>query len=260
MKVVILAGGIGTRLSEETEMKPKPMLEIGNRPMLWHIMKIYSSYGFNDFVILLGYKGYMIKEFFLNYFANNNDITINLKDNKVKFHSNITEPWSVTLIDTGHDTMTGGRVMRAEKYLQKEPFMLTYGDGVSNINIGELLKFHKKNKKLLTLTAVQPEGRFGALTIDSASSHILNFQEKPKGDGAWINGGFYVCEPGIFDYIEKKDSAILERAPFEKLAKGKQLVAYKHTGFWKCMDTLRDKKELEAMWNSKNPEWKIWKK
>ncbi len=255
MKVVILAGGFGTRLSEETDIKPKPMVEIGGKPILWHIMKIYSTYGFNDFVICLGYKGYVIKEYFANYFLHMSDVTIDLKNNKMEIHNVKAEPWKVTLVDTGLNTMTGGRIKRVQKYIGNETFMLTYGDGVGNINIKKLLEFHRKHDKYATLTAVQPSGRFGALDLEE--SKVKAFKEKPKGDGAWINGGFFVLEPQIFDYIEG-DETIWEREPLENLAKDGQLMAYKHTGFWKPMDTLRDKRELESLWQSGNPPWKIW--
>jgi glucose-1-phosphate cytidylyltransferase len=256
MKVVILAGGYGTRLSEETEIKPKPMVEIGSKPILWHIMKIYSTYGFNDFIILLGYKGYVIKEYFANYFLHQSDVTINLGSGEIEVHNNHSEPWRVTLIDTGIDTMTGGRIKRAKKYIGDEPFLLTYGDGVGNINIKKLIEFHKKHKRILTITSVQPDGRFGALDIGD-DNEVLEFKEKPKGDGGWINAGFFVCESGVFDYI-KGDETIFEDEPLKKLAKDGQLYTYKHTGFWKPMDTLRDKRELNRLWNSNKAPWKIW--
>jgi len=256
MKVVILAGGYGTRLSEETEIKPKPMVEIGSKPILWHIMKIYSTYGFNDFIILLGYKGYVVKEYFANYFLHQSDVTINLESGEMEVHNNHSEPWKVTLIDTGIDTMTGGRIKRAKKYIGNEPFLLTYGDGVGDINIEKLVEFHRKHKKILTITSVQPEGRFGALDIGE-DNEVLEFKEKPKGDGGWINAGFFVCESGVFDYI-KGDETIFEDEPLKKLAKDGQLYTYKHTGFWKPMDTLRDKRELNRLWNSGKAPWKIW--
>lgn len=255
MKVVILAGGFGTRLSEETDIKPKPMVEIGGKPILWHIMKIYSSYGFNDFIICLGYKGYIIKEFFANYFLHTSDVTIDLKDNKIEVHSVKAEPWKVTLVDTGLNTMTGGRIKRIKPFVENQTFMLTYGDGVGNIDIKKLLEFHKSHGKYATLTAVQPSGRFSALHLEG--DKVKEFEEKPKGDGAWVNGGFFVLEPQIFDYIEG-DETIWEKEPLENLAKDGQLMAYKHTGFWKPMDTLRDKRELELLWQSGNPPWKIW--
>ncbi len=256
MKIVILAGGLGTRLSEETLLRPKPMVEIGGMPILWHIMKIYSSHGFNDFIICLGYKGYLVKEYFTNYFLHKSDVTINLENNSVEVHDSQAEPWKITLVDTGINSMTGGRIKRIQKHINNETFMLTYGDGVGNIDIKELLEFHKKNKKNCTVTAVQPSGRFGALNIDSDNS-VFDFMEKPKGDGSWVNGGFFVCEPQIFDYIDG-DSTIWERQPMEKIADDGQMVAYKHEGFWKPMDTLRDKQELENLWGSDNAPWKTW--
>ncbi|KAA0257625.1 glucose-1-phosphate cytidylyltransferase [Deferribacter autotrophicus] len=257
MKVVILAGGFGTRLSEETDIKPKPMVEIGGKPILWHIMKIYSHYGFNDFIICLGYKGYVIKEYFANYFLHMSDVTIDLKNNQIDVHNVKAESWKVTLVDTGLSTMTGGRIKRIKDYVGNKPFMLTYGDGVGNINIKELLEFHRRHGKYATLTAVQPSGRFGSLDLEE--SQVKAFKEKPKGDGAWINGGFFVLEPQIFNYI-KGDETIWEREPLENLAKEGQLMAYKHVGFWKPMDTLRDKRELESLWQSGNPPWKVWEK
>lgn len=256
MKVAILAGGFGTRLSEETDIKPKPMVEIGGKPIIWHIMKHYSHYGHNEFIILLGYKGYYIKEYFANYFLHQTDVTIDIKNNKMEIHNNTSEPWKVTLVDTGLETMTGGRVKRAEKYLKDETFLLTYGDGLSDVDLHKLISFHKSNGKTMTLTSVQPEGRFGALDLDG--DLIRKFAEKPKGDGSWINGGFFVCEPKIFEYITEGDLTILERAPLEKLASDRQLVAFKHEGFWKPMDTLRDKVQLEQLWDSKKAPWKVW--
>lgn len=256
MKVAILAGGFGTRLSEETDLRPKPMVEIGGKPILWHIMKIYSHYGFNEFVILLGYKGYYIKEYFANYFLHQSDVTIDIKNNKMEVHSNFSEPWKITLLDTGLNTYTGGRVLRAKKYLQDAPFMLTYGDGVGDLNIPELIKFHQQNKATLTLTSVQPEGRFGALNLKE--NFVTEFLEKPRGDGSWINGGFFVCEPEVFNYITEGDATIFERTPMEKLAADHKMAAYKHHGFWKPMDTLRDKTDLESKWNKKEAPWKLW--
>jgi glucose-1-phosphate cytidylyltransferase len=253
MKVLILAGGMGTRLSEETDVRPKPMVEIGGRPILWHIMKIYSQYGFNDFMVLLGYKGYLIKEYFTNYFLHQSDVTVNLKNNSIEIHKSTAEPWKITLIDTGLNTLTGGRIKRVQKYISDETFMLTYGDGVGDIDIKKLLEFHKSHKKFVTLTAIQLLGRFGALNIDN-SNKVLSFQEKPKSDNAWINGGFFVLEPEIFDYIEG-DEIMWEREPLEKLSKDSQVAAYKHTGFWKPMDTLRDKNELEQLWQSGQAPW-----
>lgn len=256
MKVVILAGGFGTRLSEETEIKPKPMVEIGEKPILWHIMKIYSHYGFNDFIICLGYKGYVIKEYFLNYFIHMSDITVNLSDGKVEVHNNYSDPWKVTLVDTGLYTMTGGRIKRIKDYVNNETFMLTYGDGVGDIDIKKLIDFHKSHGKIATVTAVQPSGRFGAIKMDE-ESNVISFVEKPAGDGAWINGGFFVLEPEVFDYIDG-DSTVWERDPLENLAKDGELAAFKHTGFWKPMDTLRDKKELEKLWQSGKAPWRVW--
>ncbi len=255
MKVVILAGGLGTRLSEETDLKPKPMVEIGGKPILWHIMKIYSCYGINDFVICLGYKGFMIKEWFANYFLHNSDVTIKLKNNEIKLHNTQTEDWTVSLIDTELNTQTGGRLKRVKDYLGDETFMFTYGDGVANINIEELIKFHKSNGKLATMTSVQPPGRFGA--IELKENKIVNFYEKPPGDNTWINGGFFVLEPKVINYI-KDDETIWERSPLENLAKEDQLMAYKHRGFWKPMDTLRDNRELNTLWESKKALWKMW--
>ena len=257
MKTVILAGGLGTRLSEETDLRPKPMVEIGGKPILWHIMKIYSHYGYNDFIICCGYKSYFIKDYFYHYYMHSSDITVDLTSNKITYHNSTSEPWKITLVDTGLDTMTGGRIKRVQKYIGNEPFMLTYGDGVGNINIPELINFHKQNKKTVTLTAVLPDGKFGALQLNN-SDDITEFREKPAGDGSWINGGFFVCEPKVFDYITKGDSTIFEREPLEKLAADKQLKAYKHTGFWKPMDTLKQKIELNGLWNSDNPPWKDW--
>lgn len=257
MKVAILAGGFGTRLSEETDIRPKPMVEIGGKPILWHIMKLYSCYGFNDFVICLGYKGYMIKEYFANYFLHQSDITIDIAKNNIEIHDSNSEPWKVTLVDTGLNSMTGGRIKRIEKYTNGERFMLTYGDGVSNVNINKLIESHEKKNKYVTLTAVQPVGRFGALNIDS-NNDIIEFKEKPKGDKSWINGGFFVLENNIFDYIEG-DMTYWEREPLENLANDNQLAAYQHNGFWKPIDMLKDKKELESLWNSKNTPWRVWK-
>jgi glucose-1-phosphate cytidylyltransferase len=257
MKVVILAGGLGTRLSEETVLKPKPMVEIGGMPILWHIMKIYSSYGFNDFVICLGYKGYIVKEYFANYFLHKSDVTIDLKNNAVEVHDSQAEPWKITMVDTGNDSMTGGRIRRIRQYVENETFMLTYGDGVGSINIEALLKFHKENGKLCTVTSVQPSGRFGALNILEDNS-VHSFMEKPKGDGAWINGGYFVCEPGIFDYITDGDSTVWEQKPMENIANEGQMSAYKHNGFWRPMDTLKDKHDLNEMWDGNNAPWKLW--
>lgn len=256
MKVVILAGGFGTRLSEETVAKPKPMVEIGGKPILWHIMKIYSHYGFNEFIICLGYKGYLIKEYFANYYLHESDVTFYLKNNTMKTHHNSAEPWKVTLVDTGDNTMTGGRLLRVKDYIDNETFMMTYGDGVGNIKIDELIKHHKKTNQIATLTAAKPSGRFGALHIEE-DSKISQFQEKPDGDGSWINAGFFVLEPEIFNYLEN-DFTIFERKPLQKLAKEGNLKAFHHNGFWKPMDKLSDKTELGKMWNSGKAPWKIW--
>ncbi|MBK6338193.1 MAG: glucose-1-phosphate cytidylyltransferase [Bacteroidetes bacterium] len=256
MKVLILAGGFGTRLSEQTEIKPKPMVEIGGKPILWHILKIYSTYGYNDFVILLGYKGYVIKEFFANYFLHQSDLTIDIKNNKIEIHDNYSENWKITLVDTGAETLTGGRIKRAGKFVDNEPFLLTYGDGVSDVDIQKLVEFHKSHGKLATMTAIQPEGRFGALDI-SKNNEINSFIEKPKGDNAWINGGFFVCQPEVLNYING-DETIFEKEPLEKLAKEGQLQAFKHDGFWQCMDTLRDKNRLEDEWSTGKAPWKKW--
>jgi glucose-1-phosphate cytidylyltransferase len=255
MKVVILAGGLGTRLSEETIVKPKPMIEIGGKPILWHIMKIYSHYGYNEFVICLGYKGYVIKEYFANYFRHESDITIDFANNTTEVHNTTAEPWKVTMIETGTDTMTGGRVKRIQAYTGEKPFMLTYGDGVGEVDINALVTYHQRNKKVITVTAVQPSGRFGALNLNE--NNVSSFTEKPKGDGAWINGGFFVCEQQVFEYIDG-DPTVFEREPMEKLAGDGKMVAYKHSGFWKPMDTLRDKQELENFWNSGKAPWKKW--
>ena len=256
MKVVILAGGFGTRLSEETAIKPKPMVEIGGMPILWHIMKIYSHFGFNEFIICLGYKGYVIKEYFANYFLHQSDITIDLATNSLEIHQNFSEPWKVTLVDTGLNTMTGGRLLRLKNYIQNEAFMMTYGDGVADIDVKALVNFHKEKKQIATLTAVQPSGRFGALQIDK-QQNIVTFQEKPEGDGSWVNGGFFVLEPEIFDYLED-DTTIFERKPLEKLASNNQLNAYYHHNFWMPMDKLSDKQTLEKLWAGEAP-WKLWK-
>lgn len=257
MKVLLLAGGFGTRLSEETDVRPKPMAEIGGKPILWHIMKIYSEFGFNEFVILLGYKGYYIKEYFANYFLHQSDVTIDLSNNELKVHNNTSEPWTVTLLETGLHTMTGGRIKRAKDFIGNEPFLLTYGDGVANIDIAALLDFHKLHGKAITMTAVQPEARFGALKTDE-QNRVQSFMEKPKGDGAWINGGFFVCEPKVLDYIDN-DQTVFEQYPLEKLATEGELYTYHHNGFWKCMDTLRDKIKLNELWDSNEAKWKIWK-
>ena len=257
MKVVLLAGGFGTRLSEETDLKPKPMVEIGGKPILWHIMKIYSYYGFNDFIICCGYKAYCVKDYFYHYYMHSSDMTVNLETNDIDFHKSHSEPWKVTLVDTGLNTMTGGRIKRIQKYVGNEPFMLTYGDGVSNVNISELVNYHINNKKLATMTSVLPSGKFGALEITN-NGQIKSFQEKPKGDGSYVNGGFMVLEPEVFDYITEGDSTIFERSPLENLAKDNQLFSFKHDGFWRPMDTLKDKLDLNDMWEKGNAPWKVW--
>lgn len=256
MKVVILAGGLGTRLSEETDIKPKPMVEVGGKPILWHIMKVYSHHGFNDFIICLGYKGYVIKEYFANYFLHQSDVTIDLNGNKMEIHNCKAEPWRVTLIETGLNTNTGGRIKRIKDYVGNETFMLTYGDGVADVDIAKLLEFHKSHGKTATITAVQPTGRYGVLELNERNS-VIHFQEKPKGDEIWVNGGFFVLEPEAFNYIQG-DETIWEREPLESISKGGQIVAYKHFGLWKCMDTSRDKVELENLWNSGKAAWKVW--
>lgn len=259
MKTVILAGGLGTRFSEETNLIPKPMVEIGGRPILWHIMKIYSHYGFNDFVVLTGYKSHVIKDYFVNYYTRYSDITVDMTNNSVKLHNHRTEPWKVTMLYTGADTMTGGRLLAAKDFLGNERFMLTYGDGVSGINIKDLIKQHEKSKKHVTLAAVCPTGKFGALVLDK-DGLITSFQEKPESNNAWINGGFFVMEPEVFNYLKDGERTVLEREPLEMLARDKQLNAYKHTGFWKCMDTLHDKNELTDLWMNGKAPWALWLK
>ncbi len=259
MKTLLLAGGFGTRLSEETELKPKPMVTIGGKPILWHIMKLYCNHGYDDFVILLGYKGHVIKEYFINYFYHQSDIKIDIVKNKVEILNNKSEPWKITLIDTGLHTMTGGRVLRAKDVVGDEPFMLTYGDGVGNVDINKLVEFHKDHGKAITMTTVQPEGRFGGVGFaDDKKEKVSAFLEKPKGDGGWINAGFFVCEPKVFDYILDGDRTVFERAPLENLAKDGELHAFKHYGFWKPMDTLRDNVQLNKMWEENKAEWKTW--
>lgn len=256
MKAVILAGGLGTRLSEETSIKPKPMVEIGGKPILWHIMKSYSAHGINDFIICCGYKGYVIKEYFANYFLHTSDVTFDMQNNEMEVHTRNAEPWKVTLVDTGDDTLTGGRLKRVERYVRdEEMFCFTYGDGVGDVNISESIKFHKAHGKLATLTATQPPGRFGALNVDG--QRINSFQEKPQGDGSWINGGYFVLSPKVIDYIES-DSTTWEKKPMEQLAEKGQMDAYFHHGFWQPMDTLRDKVHLEELWQSGNAPWKVW--
>ena len=259
MKVILLAGGLGTRLSEETNLIPKPMVEIGGRPILWHIMKTYSFWGFNDFIVLTGYKSHVIKDYFINYYMRYSDMTIDMANNSVELHNIRNEPWKVTLLYTGPDTQTGGRLLRARDFLGKERFMLTYGDGVSNVNITGLIKCHIASGKLVTLTSVQPGGRFGSIEI-ADSGKVESFKEKPVGDGAWINGGFFVMEPGVFDYLNDGDMTVLERKPLERLAESGQLNAYKHSGFWRPMDTLRDKNELNDMWTKEMAPWALWTK
>ena len=255
MKVVILAGGFGTRISEESHLRPKPMIEIGEKPILWHIMKSYSFYGYTEFVICLGFKAYMIKEFFSDYFLHTSDVTFDLAKNEMTVHNNYSEPWKVTLVDTGLHTMTGGRIKRIQEYIGKEPFMLTYGDGVSDVDIGKLVSFHKSHGKMATMTVVQPDGRFGMLDIED--TQVRAFREKSKEDSGWINGGFMVLEPGIFDLLGD-DSLVFERYPLETAAETGQLMAYRHDGFWQCMDTQRDKQLLESLWADGKAPWKIW--
>ena len=257
MKVVILAGGLGTRLAEETSVRPKPMAEIGEKPLLWHIMKIYSHHGFNDFIICTGYKGYMIKEYFKNYWLHNCDVTFDMRTHQVEVHQDANEPWKVTVVDTGADTLTGGRVKRVAPYLDAEPFLLTYGDGLGDVDITRSVEFHRAHGKLATLTAVQPLGRFGALEFVGSDSSVGCFREKPLGDGDWINGGFFVLEPEVLDRIEG-DATIFELDPLESLASDGQLEAFKHRGFWQPMDTLRDKQHLEALWDEGKAPWKVW--
>lgn len=256
MKAVILAGGFGTRISEESHLRPKPMIEIGGKPILWHIMKIYSHYGINDFVICLGYKGYMIKEYFANYFLHMSDVTFDMSSNRMHVHHKSAEPWKVTLVDTGESSMTGGRLRRVREYLDDDAFCFTYGDGVADVDIGKLVEFHRTHGKLATVTAIQPPGRYGALAMDE--DMVLGFQEKPKGDGGWINGGFFVLSPKVLDYIDSDDST-WEQEPLITLAEQGQLLAYKHEGFWQAMDTLREKNLLEDLWQSKTAPWKVWK-
>ena len=256
MKVVILAGGFGTRISEESHLKPKPMIEIGGKPIMWHIMKLYSHYGYNEFIICAGYKQHVIKEWFSNYFLHNSDITFDFtSDNKIIIHNNFAEPWKVTVVDTGLNTMTGGRIKRIKDYVGNEPFLLTYGDGVSNVNIRELVEFHLRQEGIATLTAVQPEGRFGV--IDIANDKVQSFREKKKDDMGWINGGFMVVNPEVFEYISG-DDVVFEKYPLEKIASMNKLNCYKHYGFWQCMDTLRDKEKLEKLWMKNEAPWKVW--
>ncbi|MBU6140099.1 MAG: glucose-1-phosphate cytidylyltransferase [Proteobacteria bacterium] len=258
MKAVILAGGLGTRLSEETGLKPKPMVEIGGKPILWHIMKIYAAHGINEFVVCLGYKGYVVKEYFANYYRHMSDITFDLANNTQVIHNNSSEDWKVTLVETGEHAMTGARIKKIQKYVGDEDFCLTYGDGVCDVNIAETIKFHKSHGKIATLTAVKPAGRFGVLGIADDDKTIHNFHEKPSGDGNYVNGGFFVFSPKVFDYIPEGDSVILEQEPLKNLASDRQLMSFKHENFWYAMDTQRDKIHLEGLWDSKKAPWKIW--
>ena len=257
MKAVILAGGLGTRLSEETGVRPKPMIEIGGRPMLWHIMKLYSAFGINDFIICCGYRGHMIKEYFANYFLHNADVTFDIQTNSMEVHGHIAEPWRVTLIDTGESSGTGGRLKRVASHLGSEAFCFTYGDGLSDVNLHDLIAFHREEGALVTMTAVQPPGRFGSFTFEEGASRVKSFWEKPVGDGAWVNGGFFVVEPRALDYIEG-DATFWEAEPMENLSRDGQLAAWRHHGFWQCMDHLRDKVILEDLWASGSPPWRVW--
>ena len=259
MKVLILAGGFGTRLGEETVIRPKPMVEIGGKPILWHIMKTYSYYGVNEFVILLGYKGYYIKEYFANYFLHQSDVTIDMLNGDMKVHNNSSEPWKVTLLDTGLNAMTGARIKKAKEHIGNETFMLTYGDGVADINVKKTLEFHKKHGKFMTMTSAQPDGRFGALDINE-NDKVVAFKEKPKGDGSWINAGYFVCQPEVLDYIPQGDDAVLEQEPLKNLAKDGQIYTYKHNDFWMPMDSLRDKIKLDEMCESQDAPWMVWDK
>lgn len=257
MKLVILAGGLGTRISEETHMKPKPMIEIGGKPIIWHIMKLYSYYGINDFIVCLGYKGYEIKEYFVNYYRHKSDLTVNLQNNAFEIHSNYAEPWRITLVNTGEESMTGGRIKRISRYISDDnEFCLTYGDGLSDVNIVQLINFHRGHGKIATLTAVQPAGRFGVLEIED--HQIKKFQEKPRGDGSFINGGFFVLSPKVLEYIKDGDSTVWEQSPMQNIALDGQLMCYKHHGFWQPMDTLRDKNYLQELWDNKQSPWKVW--
>ena len=257
MKAVILAGGLGTRLSEATHLIPKPMVEIGGKPILWHIMKTYSHYGIKEFIVCCGYKGYVIKEWFANYFLHTSDVTFDLKNNSMTVHDCNAEDWKVTLVDTGLETMTGGRIKRIQKYVGNETFLLTYGDGVTDLNIADTIKYHQETGKVLTVTAYKPQGKFGALNLDEVGN-VTSFTEKPAGDGSWINAGYFVCEPKVFDYITEGDSTIFEKAPLENIAKDGGMNSFKHEGFWKPMDILRDNKELNEMWDSGKAPWKVW--
>ena len=259
MKVLILAGGFGTRLSEETDIRPKPMVEIGGKPILWHIMKTYSHYGINEFVILLGYKGYYIKEYFTNYFLHQSDVTIDMSSGDIEVHNNSSEPWKVTLLDTGLNAMTGARVKKAKDHIGNEPFLLTYGDGVANVDIQATLDFHKKHGKLMTMTSAQPDGRFGALDINE-NDKVVAFKEKPRGDDSWINAGYFVCQPEVLDYIPQGNDVVLEQEPLKNLAKDGQIYTYKHNDFWMPMDSLRDKIKLDEMCESQDAPWMVWDK
>jgi glucose-1-phosphate cytidylyltransferase len=257
MKALILAGGFGTRLSEETDIKPKPMVEVGGKPILWHIMKTYSYYGVNEFIVLLGYKGYYIKEYFANYFLHQSDITIDMSSGDMQVHNNSSEPWKVTLIDTGLNAMTGARIKKAQEHIGNETFMLTYGDGVADIDIQKELNFHQKHGKLMTMTSAQPDGRFGALNIDK-NNKVVEFKEKPKGDGSWINAGYFICQPQVLNYIDDGDDVVFEQEPLKRLAKDGQIYTYKHKGFWMPMDTLRDKTKLNKMCENGDAPWMVW--
>jgi len=258
MKVLILAGGFGTRLSEETGIKPKPMVEIGGKPILWHILKTYSHYGFNEFVVLLGYKGYMIKEYFANYFLHNSSITIDLKNNSMEILNNESENWKVTLLDTGLNTMTGGRIKRAEKIIGDEKFFLTYGDGVADVNIKKLLDYHNNHNGIITMTTVQPQSRYGTIEFGKDESQVNSFLEKPEGERGWINGGFFVCNPEVLDYIDDSSECVFEKDPLENMSADGKLFAYKHTSFWRAMDSLKDKNDIEKLWNTNKAKWKTW--
>lgn len=259
MKAVIFAGGYGTRFSEKTQYMPKPMIEIGGKPILWHIMKIYSSYGIKEFIICAGYKQYVIKEYFTNYFLYNTDVTVNLSDNSIELHDRYSEDWKVTIVDTGLETMTAGRLKRIQKYIGDEPFLLTYGDGLIDLDINESIKAHKESGASISMTVFKPVGRFGAVEIDSETSQVKSFLEKPDGQGNWINAGFFVCEPEVFDYLgDDADTMMFERSPLENLVKDGKMHAFKHRGFWKPMDMLRDNIELEKMWNEGKAPWKVW--
>lgn len=257
MKALILAGGYGTRLSEETDIRPKPMVEVGGKPIIWHIMKTYSYYGVNEFIILLGYKGYFIKEYFANYILHQSDVTIDMSNGDLQMHNKFSEPWKVTLLDTGLNAMTGARIKKAKDYVGNETFMLTYGDGLADINIKNTLKFHKKHGKFMTMTSAQPDGRFGALNVDK-SNRVIDFREKPQGEESWINAGYFICEPEVFNYIGDGNNVVFEKEPLKNLVKDEQIFTYKHNGFWMPMDTLRDKNKLNEIYNSKKAPWVVW--